>query len=398
MSKTEKTPLSFLIILSGFMAFTSLSTDIYLPAMPAMQKSLGGRVELTVTGCVVGFALAQLVWGPISDRIGRLKPLVIGTILFIIGSIGCALSTSMTMVVFWRVFQAFGACTGPMISRAMIRDRYDSQRGAQMLSTLMMIMAAAPIVGPLLGGVFLRFSTWHIIFWFMALVGILLFLSVRLLPETLAEDQRSHASLGQSFRSYGRLLTSKKFMIYTMSVTFFYVAVYAFITGSSDIYMNFYHVPAEAYSLLFGVNVLGVSLMSMVNRRLVERFSLSKLLAASTSLAFVFTLILAFMGVTNAFGLWGIVVPMFCFFSMNGIVAACSNAAALNAVPSDLAGSAAAILGALQYGSGVVPSILLAVFADKTPTTMTVIIAVAIFLSALMGWIGYQSDKKEVAR
>ena len=94
------------------------------------------------------------------------------------------------------------------------------------------------------------------------------------------------------------------------------------------------------------------------------------------------------MGVTNAFGLWGLVVPLFCFFSMNGIVAACSNAAALNAVPSDMAGSAAAVLGALQYGSGVIPSILLAVFADKTPATMTIIIAVAILFSAVMGWLG----------
>ena len=389
MKKTEKTPLSFLIILSGFMAFTSLSTDIYLPAMPAMQKALGGRVELTVTGFVIGFAIAQLIWGPISDRIGRIKPLVIGSLLFVIGSIGCALSTSMTMVVFWRVFQALGACTGPMISRAMIRDRYDSQRGAQMLSTLMMIMAVAPILGPLLGGLFLRFSTWNLIFfWFMALVGVMLFLSTHLLPETLPVAERSQASLTQSFKNYAKLLASKKFMIYTMSVTFFYVAFYAFITGASEIYMNFYHVPAEAYSFLFGVNIVGVSLMSMVNRQLVSHFSLPKLLAISTSLAFLFTLILVFTGVTNAFGLWGIVLPMFCFLSMNGIVAACSNAAALNAVPSDMAGSAAAILGALQYGSGVIPSILLAVFADKTPGTMTIIIAVAIFLSALMGWWG----------
>lgn len=388
MLKTEKTPLTFLIILSAFMAFTSLSTDIYLPAMPAMQKSLGGRVELTVTSFVIGFAIAQLIWGPISDRIGRIKPLMIGTILFIIGSIGCALSTSMPMVVFWRVFQALGACTGPMISRAMIRDRYDSQRGAQMLSTLMMIMAVAPILGPLLGGVFLRLSTWNLIFWFMAFVGVILFLSTRLLPETLSESDRSQASLSQSFRNYARLLRTKRFMIYTMSVTFFYVAVYAFITGSSDIYINYYHVSAEAYSLLFGANIIGVSLMSMVNRQLVSRFSLPKLLAISTSIAFGFTLILAFMGVTNAFGLWGLVVPLFCFFSMNGIVAACSNAAALNAVPSDMAGSAAAVLGALQYGSGVIPSILLAVFADKTPATMTIIIAVAIFFSAVMGWLG----------
>ena len=226
----------------------------------------------------------------------------------------------------------------------------------------------------------------------MALVGAILFLSTRLLPETLPVAERSQASLVQSFKNYAKLLATKKFMIYTMSVTFFYVAFYAFITGSSEIYMNFYHVPAEAYSFLFGVNIVGVSLMSMVNRQLVSHFSLPKLLAISTSLAFLFTLILVFTGVTNAFGLWGIVLPMFCFLSMNGIVAACSNVAALNTVPSDMAGSAAAVLGALQYGSGVVPSILLAIFADKTPATMTIIIAVAIFLSALMGWWGYRED------
>lgn len=217
----EKTSLSFLVILSAFMAFTSLSTDIYLPAMPSMQNDLGGRVELTVTGFVIGFALAQLIWGPISDHIGRKKPLFIGTILFVIGSIDCALSNSMMMVVLWRIFQAIGACTGPMISRAMIRDRYDSTQAAQMLSTLMMIMAAAPIIGPLLGGGLLEIGSWRLIFWLMVIIGIIMFLSINLLPETLDDKKRSHGSLGMSFQNYIQLLKSKKFMIYTMSVTFF---------------------------------------------------------------------------------------------------------------------------------------------------------------------------------
>lgn len=384
----NKTSLSFLVILSAFMAFTSLSTDIYLPAMPAMQGELGGRAELTVTGFVIGFALAQLIWGPISDHIGRKKPLFIGTFLFVIGSIGCALSPSMEMVVLWRVFQAIGACTGPMISRAMIRDRYDSTQAAQMLSTLMMIMAAAPIIGPLLGGGLLAVGSWRLIFWLMVVIGIIMFVSINLLPETLGETKRSHASLGNSFKNYGQLLASRKFMVYTMSVTFFYVAVYAFITGSSDIYINYFNVKPEVYSLLFGLNILGVSLMSMVNRRLVSRFDLSHLLALSTGLAFIFSLILALMGVTHSFGLLGIVIPMFLVFSMNGIVAACANAAALNTVSDEMAGSAAALLGSLQYGSGVIPSVLLAVFADKTAATMTIIIAVSIFLSAVMAWLG----------
>ena len=140
----SKARISFLIILGALMSITSLSTDIYLPALPTMEAALGGDSELTITGFLIGFSLAQLLWGPISDRIGRKIPLSIGIILFIIGSIGCATSTSMTMVVFWRVFQALGACVGPMLSRAMIRDSYGVTEAARTLSTLAMIMAVAP--------------------------------------------------------------------------------------------------------------------------------------------------------------------------------------------------------------------------------------------------------------
>ena len=221
-----------------------------------------------------------------------------------------------------------------------------------------------------------------------------MFLSINLLPETLDDKKRSHGSLGMSFQNYIQLLKSKNFMIYTMSVTFFYVAVYAFITGSSDIYIDYFKIKPEVYSLLFGVNILGVSIMSMVNRKLVSHFDITRLLAISTVLAFIFSVILTIMGTTHSFGLWGIVIPMFFVFSMNGIIAACANAAALNTVSDEMAGSAAALLGALQYGSGIIPSILLAIFSDKTAATMTVIIAVAIFLSAVMGWLG-QNKKIE---
>lgn len=151
--------LLLLIILSVLMAFTSLSTDIYLPSMPQMTRDLGGQAELTVTGFLIGFALAQLLWGPISDRIGRKILLYIGMVLFVIGSIGCAMSESIEQIVFWRVFQAFGACTAPMLARAMIRDLFDKTRAVNLMSTLMIIMALAPISGPLIGGQILKIST-----------------------------------------------------------------------------------------------------------------------------------------------------------------------------------------------------------------------------------------------
>lgn len=156
---TQKRSLSFLLILSALMAFTSLSTDIYLPAMPTMERQLNGDAELTITGFLIGFSIAQLIWGPISDRIGRKLPLFIGIVLFVIGSVGCALSESMSAVVFWRIFQAIGACVGPMLSRAMIRDRFAQSQAAQMLSMLTIIMAIAPIAGPFIGGGLLKVAS-----------------------------------------------------------------------------------------------------------------------------------------------------------------------------------------------------------------------------------------------
>jgi DHA1 family bicyclomycin/chloramphenicol resistance-like MFS transporter len=175
--------LTFLLILSALMAVTSLSTDIYLPAMPVMAKDLQGDAELTITGFLIGFCIAQLIWGPISDRYGRRLPLFIGLGLFIIGSVGCALSTDIVQIVFWRVFQALGACTGPMLARAMIRDLFNRTRAAQMLSTLMIIMAIAPIAGPLIGGQMIKVTSWHAIFWLLAIIGALMLMSLFWLPK-----------------------------------------------------------------------------------------------------------------------------------------------------------------------------------------------------------------------
>ena len=381
----SQTGLTFILILSGLMAFTSLSTDIYLPAMPTMAKDLHGNVELTITGFLIGFTIAQLIWGPISDHMGRRKPLFIGMVLFIIGSAGCALSTSITQIVFWRVFQALGACTGPMLARAMIRDLFARTRAAQMLSTLVLVMAIAPIAGPLIGGQIIRLSTWHSIFWLLVVIGALMFISLNWLPETLPEDKRVKASLAGAFRNYRSLLTNGRFMRYTLSLTFYYVGAYAFITGSPFVYISYYHVDPQHYGWLFALNIVGVMAMSVVNRRLVQRHSLEQLLKYATMLAALAAVALALLVKLESGGIVAIIVSIFLLFSMNGIIAATSTAAALDAVP-NIAGSASALIGALQYGSGIISSLLLAAFSDGTPWTMAWIIALFTLLSAVLAF------------
>lgn len=379
----KKNGFSFVLILSALMAVTSLSTDIYLPAIPIMAKDLQGDAELTITGFLIGFCIAQLIWGPISDRFGRRLPLFIGLGLFVIGSVGCALSTDIVEIIFWRVFQALGACTGPMLARAMIRDLFSRTRAAQMLSTLMIIMAIAPIAGPLIGGQMIRVTSWHAIFWLLAIIGTVMLISLFWLPETLPEEKRSHASVTGAFRNYYALLANASYMRFTLCLTFYYVAAYAFITGSPFVYITYFGVDPQHYGWLFAVNVVGLMVVSMVNRRLVHRYPLEVLLRIAVFVATLSALALAVTTALNVGGITVIVGTVFVFFSMNGIIAATSTACALDAVP-NVAGSASALMGALQYGSGIISSLLLALFSDGTPWTMSWIIAVFTAASALM--------------
>lgn len=373
----------FLGILSSLMAITSLSVDIYLPALPIMHKTLNGDIELTITGFLIGFSIGQIIWGPISDRYGRRLPMALGLGMFVIGSIGCALSETIFQIVFWRVIQALGACTGPMLSRAMIRDLYGKTKAAEMLSTLMIVMAIAPIVGPLMGGQLLKMSSWHSIFWVLASVGVLMLFSIKLLPETLPIEKRQSASLFQAFSNYKVLLVNKRFMRYTLCVTFYYVGAYAFIAGSPYVYITYYGVEPQNYGFLFGVNIIGLMIISALNRKLVRKYSLDKLLRVSTGIAMFVAIILGILVKGDIGGIYSIIITIFFFFSMNGVIAASATAAALDDVP-DMAGAASALLGSLQYGSGIISTILLAVLADGTPWTMSWIIALFGAASAAM--------------
>jgi len=380
---SKTTGLSFILILSALMAFTSLSTDIYLPAMPLMAKDLHGDAELTITGFLIGFCIAQLIWGPISDHFGRRLPLFAGMALFIVGSVGCALSEDIGQIVFWRVFQALGACTGPMLGRAMIRDLFSRTRAAQMLSTLMVIMAIAPIAGPLLGGQMIKITSWHSIFWLLAVIGVVMLASLFWLPETLPAEKRVKASLGSAFRNYILLLTNTQYMRFTLCLTFYYIAAYAFITGSPFVYITYFGVDPQHYGWLFAVNIVGLMAVSMVNRRLVHIYPLEVLLKRAVTVAALAALVLAIGVKMHTGGVILIVVTVFIFFSMNGVIAATSAAAALDAVPG-VAGSASALMGSLQYGSGIVSSLLLALMSDGTPWTMAWIIALFTVVSALI--------------
>src|SRR5512133_506433 len=224
-----------LAVLSLLMGFAAISTDLYLPAMPLMSHDLGanaGMVEWTISGYLVGFSLGQLLWGPISDRYGRRSSVGVGLVLFLVGSAGCALSGSALAIIGWRIVQALGACASVALSRAMVRDLYTGNRAAQMLSTLITVMAIAPLVGPLVGGQIVVLAGWRAIFWTMVGIGIVAIAALFTIPETLPAARRNQESLGRALARYGELLRDRRFLGYASAGGFFYAGMFAYIAGT----------------------------------------------------------------------------------------------------------------------------------------------------------------------
>ncbi len=374
--------LRILAILSTLMAFASISTDLYLPALPAMGAALhasAGTIELTISGYLIGFSLGQLAWGPVGDRYGRRLPIAAGLVLFIVGSAGCAMSTSAAMMIGWRALQAVGACASVVLARAMVRDLFAGHRAARMLSTLMTVMAVAPLLGPSVGGLILHVASWRAIFWTLVGVGLATLATLaalRGLPETLPPPQRSREPLRRALIGYVELLRHRRMLGYAGAGGFFYGGMYAYIAGTPFAYITYHHVSPQVYGLLFGAGIVGVMVANQINARLVARFGGDRLMRAGTVGAALAGGLLALDAWTDWGGLMGLVLPLFLFISATGFIVANSIAGALGSFPAR-AGSASALIGSLQYGSGIVGSALVGAFADGTPWPMGCVIALS---------------------
>ncbi|WP_084151065.1 multidrug effflux MFS transporter [Azohydromonas australica] len=368
-----------LATLSALMAFASISTDLYLPAMPAMQAALhadAGTLELTVSGYLIGFSLGQLFWGPIGDRYGRRLPIAIGLVLFVIGSAGCALSRDAATMIGWRVVQASGACASVVLARAMVRDIFEGHRAAQMMSTLMTVMAIAPLVGPSAGGLILQVSSWPAIFWTLVGVGLVTLVAVYMLPETLPRNRRSQEALRHAVGRYAKLLQQRRLLGYAGVGGFFYAGMYAYVAGTPFAYIAYHHLSAQHYGLVFALGISGIMATNLLNARLVSKYGGDRLMAAGTVVASVAGVLVAIDARTEWGGMAGLVAPLFVFVAATGFIVANSITGALASFPAH-AGSVSALIGAIQYGSGILGSALVGALADGTPWPMGGVIALS---------------------
>jgi DHA1 family bicyclomycin/chloramphenicol resistance-like MFS transporter len=379
LSTSPRPPLHLLVVLSGLMSLGSLSTDMYLPALPAIgqayEVSMSG-VQLTLTTFLVGFCGGQLIWGPIGDRYGRRFPAALGLLIFAVGSVGCALSGGIGQMIAWRAFQAFGASAGPVLARAMVRDLFAKQQAARMLSVLILVMGIAPLLGPLLGGYVLVHWTWQGIFWVQAALGLGGLIGMATIGETLVLAQRARLGLTEMLISYCQLGMQRRLLGYGLASGCYYGLTYAYLAGSPFVYIELYHVPPQLYGWLFGLNICGMMATNAINSRFVIRVGSDRMMRGGVAVVAVAGVVLAVNALTGFGGLIGLVAPLFVVISMHGAIVANAVAGALSAYPRK-AGAASAVVGAMQFGMGILTTAMTGWFANGTAFPFAAIIAVA---------------------
>jgi len=369
-------PAAVLGVLGALTAFGPLTIDMYLPALPTIQRQLetsAAAAQRTLSAYFIGLALAQLAYGPLSDRFGRRKPLFFGLSLYAASAIGAALAPSITILAAMRALQAVGGAAGMVVTRAVIRDLYSGRAAASALSTVILIMGAAPIVAPLLGGVVLDVSGWRAIFLFLAACGVLGLIGVAaVLPETGTRSRTSGV-----VRTYLELLRDGSFLGYTLAGGFGTAALFAYIASYPFVVIELHHVSPSAFGLWFGTNASAYIAVAQLNRLLLRRFSPRELLAASTVLStlFSFACLLLARG-----ALLPIAICMFLFVGSLAIGNPNATALAMEGQPLR-AGAASALLGMLQFSIAAMTSWIVGVFTERSAAPMAKVLLVCSILA-----------------
>lgn len=371
------TPLRLTLILGALTASAPMSIDMYLPSLPTLEVAFAtdaASVQLTLAAYFIGLALGQAVYGPLSDRWGRRPPLVAGLVIYIAASIGCALAPTIDSLVALRLAQALGGCAGTVIARAVVRDLFEQQEAARMFSLMVLVMGAAPILAPLVGGQILTLFGWQAIFWALALFGLACLAAVLLgLPETRPAG-RSGGGFAGVLRTYALLLRDRRFLGYALAGGVAQAGMFAYITGSPKLFIDVYGIAPEHFGFLFGLNALGLITAAQINRRLLTRVSSDAVLYRASAMVASFGLLLLAMAALDPFGPLGVLVPLFLYVATLGFSQPNAIAGAM-AAHAERAGSASALIGTLQFSVGALAGVLVGALPDDGPLGMAAVIA-----------------------
>lgn len=374
---TGRQRLRLVLVLGALIALGPLTIDMYLPALPTITEDLlttSATVQLTLTGTLVGLALGQLVVGPLSDAYGRKGPMLAGIATHVTASLLIVVAPTITVLGALRVLQGAGAAAGAVVALAIVRDLYTGRAAGVMLSRLILVMGAAPVIAPTLGGELLRFTSWRGVFAALAIYGLVLIpIAYRLLPETLPPTRRRPARVRATLHTYRELLSDRTFVGLILVAGLAMAGLFGYISGSSFVFQEQFGLDEQAFGLLFGAGAFWLIGATQLNAYLLRRFEPRQLLLGAVLGGTASGLLLVTVAIAGVGGLVGIVVPLWLTLFAAGLALPNAPALALSR-HGEAAGTAAALLGATQFGVGALVSPMVGVLGNDA-VAMGVVVA-----------------------
>jgi MFS transporter, DHA1 family, multidrug resistance protein len=384
---TGRRYVQLVLVLGLLIAIGPLTVDMYLPALPALAADLGAEdaaVQFTLTGMLLGLAAGQLVVGPISDAVGRRRPLLLGVAVHAVASLLCAAAPDVVSLSAVRVLQGFAGAAISVNAMAIVRDLFVGIAAARLFSRLMLVIGAAPVLAPTLGGLILQYTSWRGIFVVLAAcAGVLVVVAFLGLRETLPPGRRRSARPLATLRTYRSLLRDRTFVALVLVAGLMMSSLFSYISGSSFVLQRIYGLDERTFGLVFGANALGIVLATQANPLLLRRFLPSQVLTAAVVAASVAAVVMVLTTATGLGGLLGLLLPLALVVAACGLVLPNTPALALSR-HGEAAGTAAAMLGCVQFGVGAVTAPLVGVLGTDTAVPMAAMILAATGLAAVL--------------
>ena len=386
---TQSYATTWIMLLALLTSLGPLSIDMYLPALPQMANDFGittQRVANTLPAYFLGLALGQLIYGPLSDRIGRKTPLYFGLLLYICASILCTFANSEWSLIAARILQALGGCVGVVIARAAIRDRLDLQSSAQAFASMMIVMGIAPIIAPSLGALVLLYFSWPAVFVFLSAIGLICLICVHFFfQETLPVERRLNLNIKQVLNLYGAIFKQKSFRWPMLAGCFSGGILFCYISSSASILMDDYGLNQQQFAYAFGLNALGIMLLSSINKKLGRTFSVLQRLKIGAVLQLLGVMVLLSASLLSSVALWIVLIGM--FLAISGIGFTGPNAMALAmAEQGERAGTASAVMGSMQFACGLLAGVMLNFLLWSALANMAIVMLIFVGIMLLSIW------------
>ncbi len=390
-----------IVVLGVMVALGPLTIDMYLPALPKIADDLSvssSVVQLTLTGTLAGLALGQLIVGPLSDSLGRRRPLMAGIVVHMVASVICMLAPNLVVLGLARVLQGFGAAAGMVVAIAVVGDLFSDNAAATVLSRLMLVLGVAPVVAPSLGAAVLLHGSWHWVFTALViLAGALLLVAVFALPETLPPSHRRPLRVRGIAATYLELVRDRRFVILVLVAALGMSGLFAYIAGASFVLQGTYGLDQQAFALVFGAGAVALIGATQFNVVLLKRFSPQTITLWALAAALLAGGVFVGLAVAGVGGLAGFVAPVWAILATMGLVIPNAPAVALSRHP-DAAGTAAALLGAAQFGLGAAVAPLVGVLGNDELALAAVMAVSALVALLALSPRGRRFDQRQCRR